>query len=284
MGKRKVLVTGAGGQLGGAICAEFSDEALIPLTHEDLDLVDHGNLLRAITAHNPVIIINCAGYNRVDDAENNAEMALAVNAFGVRSLARAATDVGAIFVHYSTDFVFDGVATVPYTEHDEASPRSVYGASKLIGEWFANDIMGTYILRVESLFGGVPARSSIDQIIDAVVSGREASVFMDRVVSPSYVHDVARATRSLIDMQAPVGLYHCVNTGHATWLHLAEEITRQLRSTTSLRPISVTNLSLPAVRPVFCALSNTKLAEAGFTMPSWQDALTRHLASRGQAS
>ena len=131
MGKRKVLVTGAGGQLGGAICAEFSDVALIPLTHEDLDLVDHSNLLRAITAHNPVIIINCAGYNRVDDAENNAEMALAVNAFGVRSLARAATDVGAIFVHYSTDFVFDGVATVPYTEHDEASPRSVYGALRV---------------------------------------------------------------------------------------------------------------------------------------------------------
>ena len=144
--------------------------------------------------------------------------------------------------------------------------------------------MGAYILRVESLFGGVPARSSIDQLIDAVVSGREADVFMDRVVSPSYVHDVARATRSLINTQAPVGLYHCVNTGHATWLHLAEEITRQLRSTTSLKPISVASLSLPAARPVFCALSNAKLADAGFTMPSWQDALARHLASRGQAS
>ena len=283
MGKRKVLVTGSGGQLGGAICAEFSAEALVPLTHAELDLVDHGNLLKVVTAHNPSIIINCAGYNRVDEAENNAEMALAVNAFGVRSLARAATDVGAIFVHYSTDFVFDGVATVPYTEQDEASPRNVYGTSKLIGEWFASDIMGAYILRVESLFGGTPARSSIDQITDAVANGREPNVFMDRVVSPSFVHDVARATRSLIDAQAPAGLYHCVNTGHTTWLHLAEEIKRQLRSTTSLRPISVASLSLPAVRPVFCALSNAKLAAAGFEMPSWQDALTRHLASRRQA-
>ena len=205
MGKRKGLVTGSGGQLGGAICAEFSAEALVPLTHAELDLVDHGNLLKGVTAHNPSIIINCAGYNRVDEAENNAEMALAVNAFGVRSLARAAPDVGAIFVHYRTDFVFDGVATVPYTEQDEASPRNVYGTSKLIGEWFASDIMGAYILRVESLFGGTPARSSIDQITDAVANGREPNVFMDRVVSPSFVHDVARATRSLSTRRRQLG-------------------------------------------------------------------------------
>ena len=280
MGKRKVLVTGSGGQLGGVICTEFEDEALVPLTHADLDLVDHDAVIEAVATHAPSIIINCAGYNRVDDAEGNAEAAFAVNAFGVRSLACAANNVGAVFVQYSTDFVFDGTATAPYTEQDEASPRSVYGASKLIGEWFASDVSRAYILRVESLFGGVPARSSIDQIIDAVESGREAHVFTDRVVSPSYAHDVAHATRSLIDAKAPAGLYHCVNAGHATWLQLAEEIARQLRSTSSLKPISATSLSLPAVRPVFCALSNAKLGAAGVTMPAWQDAVARYLASR----
>ena len=110
--------------------------------------------------------------------------ALAVNAFGVRSLARAATEVGATFVHYGSDFVFDGEATEPYTEDDTPNPRSVYGASKLLGEWFAADAPRAYVLRVESLFGGAPPRSSVDRIIDAVAKGEEAKVFSDRVVSP----------------------------------------------------------------------------------------------------
>ena len=280
MTQRKVLVTGAAGQLGGIICSLFSDGDVVPLTRADLDLTDHQAVLQTVARHDPGVIVNCAAYNRVDDAEDDATTALAVNAFGVRSIARAAEQAGAAFVHYGSDFVFDGKATAPYTEDDEANPRSVYGASKLIGEWFASDAPRAYVLRVESLFGGVPAKSSVDRIIDAVANGREARVFTDRVVSPSYVHDVAHATRALLEAEAPAGLYHCVNTGHASWLELAEEIVRLLRTEATLTPVSAASLSLRADRPAFCALSNAKLADAGVPMPSWQDAVARYLKAR----
>lgn len=282
MGKRRVLVTGASGQLGGVICAQFTGDDVIPMTHADLDLTDHRAVLQVVVEREPSIIINCAAYNRVDDAEHDAEAALAVNAFGVRSLARAATEVGATFVHYGSDFVFDGEATEPYTEDDTPNPRSVYGASKLLGEWFAADAPRAYVLRVESLFGGAPPRSSVDRIIDAVAKGEEAKVFSDRVVSPSYVEDVAAATKSLLESQAAPGTYHCVNSGHVTWLGLAEEIVRRINNhEATLRPVSVTTVSLPAARPTYCALSNAKLCGAGVGMPSWQDAVRRHLRSRG---
>ena len=285
MAKRRVLVTGAAGQLGGVICGEFSDDELIPLTHADLELTDHRAVIKTVAKHEPSIVINCAAYNKVDDAEHDSETALAVNAFGVRSLARVATEVGATFVHYSSDFVFDGEATDPYTEEDTPNPRSVYGASKLLGEWFAADAPKAYVLRVESLFGGSPPQSSVDRIIDAVVNGREAKVFSDRVVSPSYVVDVAAATRSLLESQAAPGTYHCVNAGHVTWLGLAEEIVRRINNpAATLRPVSVATVSLPAARPFFCALSNAKLSAAGAGMPSWQDGLGRHLRSRGSTA
>src|SRR5699024_10978075 len=113
-------------------------------------------------------------------AEEEPSSALAVNTFAVRSLARAATACGALLVHYSTDFVFSGEASIPYTEHDEPAPLSVYGQSKLLGEWFALDAPRALVLRVESLFGGPNAHSSIDRILEALVDGREVRAFADR--------------------------------------------------------------------------------------------------------
>ncbi len=280
MPQRKVLVTGAAGQLGGVICEEFGDDDVVPLTRADLDLTDHAAVVRTVQQQEPAVIINCAAYNRVDDAEDDALNALAVNAFGVRSLARAATDAGAALVHYSTDFVFDGEASTPYTEDDAPSPRSVYGVSKLLGEWFALDVPSGYVLRVESLFGGSSPRSSVDRIIDAIQGRREVRVFTDRTVSPSYVHDVARATRSLIELDAPPGLYHCVNSGHGTWWEVAEEIARQARVEPRLVPVALETAGLRAARPKYCALSNAGLAAVGVRLPTWQEALRRHLQSR----
>ncbi len=280
MPQRKVLVTGAAGQLGRVICEEFGDDDVVALTHADLDLTDHAAVVRTVQQHEPAVILNYAAYNRVDDAEDDAVNALAVNAFGVRSLARAATDAGAALVHYSTDFVFDGKASTPYTEQATPSPRSVYGASKLLGEWFALDAPSGYVLRVESLFGGSPARSSVDRIIDAILDRREVRVFADRTVSPSYVHDVARATRSLIESNAAPGLYHCVNSGHGTWREVAEEIARQVGVEPRLASVTLEAARLRAARPTYCALSNARLAAVGVRLPTWQDAVRRHLQSR----
>jgi dTDP-4-dehydrorhamnose reductase len=277
----RLLVTGAAGQLAGAILERFSDRAeILACTRGELDITNAIAVAERVAAFQPHVIVNCSAYNHVDRAEDDPVAAIDVNAIGVRTLGRAAASVGATLVHYSTDFVFDGRATRPYTEDDEPRPESVYGASKLLGEWFAREAPRAFVLRVESLFGGRVAKSSIDRIIDALLDGREARAFSDRTVSPSYVVDVAAATQALLEHGEP-GLYHCVNGGFATWYDVAREIARRLGVDGPVVPISVKDLALAAPRPQFAALSNAKLERAGVRMPSWQDALARHLITRG---
>jgi len=279
---KRILVTGAAGQLGSVMVDFLSrDHDVVALVRADLDVADHHAVMDRVVTTRPDVIVNCAAYNRVDAAEADPMPALNANAFGVRSLARAATAVNATLVHYSTDFVFDGAASRPYGEDDAPNPKSAYAASKLMGEWFALEAPRAYVLRVESLFGGSAAKSSVDRIAEAMIDGREARVFRDRTVSPSYVIDVAAATKALLDRHASPGLYHCVNTGSCTWHELALEIARLLgcQQDARLLPLSVAEVALPASRPQFAALSNAKLS-AVVPMPSWQDALARYLRAR----
>jgi len=235
-----------------------------------------------VAAAQPAVVINCAAFNDVDGAERQPLDALAVNAMAVRSLARASEVAGATLVHYSTDFVFDGRGSAPYDEEAPPAPISVYAASKLLGEWFALDARGAFVLRVESLFGSPPGwtgrRGTFDTIVSGLREGRDVRVFTDRVVSPSYVPDIAAATRHLVDAGAPPGLYHCVNSGQATWHDVALEAATRLGVAPKLVAMTIDQVPLPAARPRFCALANGKLARAGFAMPSWQDAVARWLA------
>jgi dTDP-4-dehydrorhamnose reductase len=275
-----VVVTGAAGQLGGATVRRLSSLAnVLALTRADVDLTDHDRVMAVVTGGRPDVVINCSAWNAVDQAEDDPLKALAVNAFAVQSLARAAAASNAVFVHYSTDFVFDGLAEQPYVETDPTHPRSVYGQSKLVGEWLACEAPTAYVLRVESLFGGPAARSSVDKIIAALRAGQETPVFVDRTVTPSYVEDVAAATWALVTSHAPGGVYHVVNSRTTTWYELGREIARLLGCPARLRPVKVTDVPLRAPRPQYCALSNAKLASAGFQMPSWQDAIGRYLKS-----
>jgi dTDP-4-dehydrorhamnose reductase len=279
-----VFVVGAGGRLGAAIVQQFGDRKVISHTRASLDITDHAAVMNAVQAAVPAVIVNCAAFNRVDEAEDRPLDAFAINALAVRTLARAAEAVDAVFVHYGSDFVFDGDAVEPYDENARPSPRSTYGLSKLLGEWLALDAPRGLVLRVESLFGSAPGwqgrPGSLDQIVNALEEGRTARVFTDRVVSPSYVDDVARATKHLIDAAAEPGLYHCVSSGFATWREVAEEAARLLAVAPRLHPITLDSCGLKAQRPRFCALANRKLAAAGFPMPSWQDALGRWLSAR----
>jgi dTDP-4-dehydrorhamnose reductase len=279
----KVLVIGAAGQLGRATTLALAPRhEVIAWTRQDVDLCDTPALIARLTAARPDAILNCAAYTNVDAAEDDALGALQVNAMAVRAMAEAAEPIGATLVHYSSDFVFDGQASQPYVETDRARPRSAYGASKLLGEWFAQQVPSHYVLRVESLFGGPYTRSSIDRIIASIERGDEARVFVDRIVTPSYVEDVVEATERLLERRAPVGLYHCVNSGVTNWLALAEEIARLIgKSDARLVPVRVADVKLRASRPQYCALANDKLASAiGRALPSWQDAIARHLALR----
>jgi dTDP-4-dehydrorhamnose reductase len=256
----------------------LSHEAtVVGLTRRELDLTNHAAVAAAIARERPAVILNCAAYNAVDQAEDAVADALAVNAFVPQSLARAARAVDATLVHYSTDFVFDGHASRPYTELDAPNPQSVYGQSKLMGEWLATDAPRAYILRVESLFGGPAARSSIDRIIASLRSGEPARVFVDRVVTPSFVDDVVDATWYLLKREAEPGLYHVVNTGETTWHALAEQVARLLGTAPNLVPVKVADVPMRATRPQYCAPSTARLASAGVSMPAWQDALGRYI-------
>jgi len=274
----KILVVGAAGQLGTAIADRFASRAnVIRATRADVDLSATKAVEQFVAGHAPDALINCAAYNNVDGAEDHPVDALTVNATAVRALARGASACGATFVHYGTDFVFDGLANRPYVEEDEPAPQSVYGASKLLGEWLAADVARHYVLRVESLFGGSARRSTVDRIADAIRSGQPSRVFVDRAVTASFVNDVADATWHLLDANVPAGLYHCVNSGVATWHDLAQEIARILGVEAQLVPVKVADVPMKAKRPQYAALSNAKLARAGFEMPAWQDALRRYL-------
>jgi dTDP-4-dehydrorhamnose reductase len=252
----------------GVVCA---------MTRSELDITRDAEVARVFRDTRPDVVVNCSAYNHVDQAEDRASQALDVNAFGVLTLARAARATGAVLVHYSTDFVFDGETSRPYTESDPPSPQSNYGRSKLLGEWFAADAPSHYVLRVESLFGGRLAKSSIDRILDAIRQGHPARVFVDRTVTPSYVVDVAEATVKILQSRPAPGLYHCVNSGTTTWLGVAEEAARLLSLRPRLVPVEMASIPFPAKRPRYCALSNEKLREAGIHMPDWRNALARYV-------
>ena len=282
-----ILVTGAEGRLGSTLAAVLgARHRVVARGRAGLDITQAAEVAAAVRSVAPDVIVNCAACNDVDGAEDDPVAAFEVNAFAVRTLARAARDAGAALVHYSTDFVFDGLAAAPYAEEDAANPQSVYAMSKLVGEWFARDAQG-YVLRVASLFGGgrpgVRA-SSLDRMADAILAGREVQAFADRTVSPGYVPDVAAATAALLAAAPPAGVYHCVGSGRATWLEVATELARRLDREARIVPVAAADRPQRARRPAFAALSNAKLARAGIELPTWTDALGRFAAELASGS
>ena len=276
----RILLTGGSGQLGTALRRALSDAGeLRAPSRAKLDVTDAARVRDAVLSFSPDAVVNATGFNDVDGAEDRPFEALALNALAVRALARAADESAAVLVHYGTDFVFDGEASRPYVETDEPRPRSVYGISKLAGEDYALGARRAYVLRVESLFGGPRAKSTVDRIAAALSRGEPVRAFSDRVVTPSHVDDVAAATAALLASRPAHGLYHCVASGETTWLSLARELERLLGRSSLVTPVTTREVPLRAARPRYCALSNAKLRSAGFGMPSWQNALERYIGT-----
>jgi dTDP-4-dehydrorhamnose reductase len=284
--RQRVVVVGAAGRLGGRLCRDLESAGrdVVALSRVDLDVTDAAAVARVIGGCEPHGVINCSAYNAVDAAETAAADAFAVNALAPGVLARAAAASGALFVHYGTDFVFDGYSRKPYVESDPANPLSAYGSSKLAGEVEVRRSIGRhYILRVASLFGGTGVRDhrpTIDAIADLCASGKTVRALVDRTVSPSHVSDVSRATCELLDGAAEYGTYHIVSSGDPTWYDLACHVAASLGVSTRIEPLTSAELKTVARRPQYCALSNAKLRAAGVTMPDWRSAVSDHLRSR----
>ena len=267
--------------VGGALASQFAGPDLAAFNHQELDITDFAAVERSFQKTKPQIVLNAAAFTRVDDCERLRETAFLVNAQAPAHLAELSKKYNSFLVHFSTDYIFDGNSDRPYLEDDAPNPRGAYAASKLVGDWFALEAPRSWILRVESLFGkpaaGGKRLGSLGAILEGIRTGAEVPVFTDRTVSPSYTADVARTTRELLERGTAPGLYHCVNSGAATWAEVATEAARLLGLPLRMKPVTLESAGLKARRPRYCALSNAKLASSGIQMPTWQDALTRHL-------
>jgi len=192
-------------------------------------------------------------------------------------------DAGAVFVHYSSEFVYDGTLDRPYTEDDEPAPQSVYGATKLVGERYAAAAPRHYVLRLSSLYGGHTGRTNVDYFLRQVLAGLPVTAYADRTVSPSYVPDVVEATRGLIGAGAPFGLYNCGSADWCTWADIAGRVLAACGRPDLLEAVPFANTPGRAARPQHCAMSSARLAAAAGPPRTWRAALDDYLAGRATA-
>ena len=283
----RVLITGAGGQLSADLARAFGDAGheTVGLRREDLDIADEAAVSARLDEVRPDAILNTAAYNRVDDAERAVDAAFAANAFGPRALARAAAELDALLVHYSTDYVVEGTKRAPYGEDDAPLPLSVYAASKLGGEYFVRAAAPRhYVLRVCGLFGpagrGTRHGNFVETMLRVAASGRPLRVVANQVMAPTATADVAAATLGLLDRQAPYGLYHCTAAGETSWYDYARAIFELAGVPADLTPTTAAQYGAAARRPDYSVLDNAKLKAAGVARPRhWRDALAAYLAA-----
>jgi dTDP-4-dehydrorhamnose reductase len=276
----RYLVTGATGMLGSDLVATLADREVTALGRADLDITDLDAVRAAVTGHD--VVLNAAGFTRVDDAETNEDAALAVNGTGAGNLARAAAETGALLVQYSTDYVFDGSATTPYPENAPVAPVTAYGRTKAEGERLALEYApgATYILRTAWLYGKNGPNFAATML--GMAADRDTvSVITDQVGQPTWTRDLAAKTVELLDATAPVGIYHATNSGRASWFEFA----RAIFETAGLDPERVlptdsSEYVRPAQRPAFSVLGHGGWAAAGLSpMRPWRDALTAAFAA-----
>ncbi|HOV80036.1 MAG TPA: dTDP-4-dehydrorhamnose reductase [Bacillota bacterium] len=277
----RVMVTGAAGMLGRAVTAEYAGRKaeVIALGRHELDVTDLGRARRVIGAHRPDIVVNCAAYTNVDGAETEIRRAFLCNGLGARNLAVACRETGAVLVHISTDYVFDGKKSGPYGIYDDPRPLNVYGSSKLWGERALALIEGRYYLVRTSWLFGPGGNNFVTTLLRLVQGGGEVRVVNDQTGSPTYTLDLARAVADLT-LTGCCGIYHVTNQGNTTWYGFAEEILKKSDLRIVLTPCSTEETGRPARRPQNSVLDPFPLEETvGYLLPAWQDALARYMDS-----
>lgn len=284
--KMKLLVTGAGGQLGCDVlrrCVEIGIEA-IGTTRDDLDITDELSVRQYVKGCRPDGVIHCAAYTAVDKAEEEREACFAVNVLGTRNVAAACAETGAKLLYLSTDYVFDGSGELPWKPEDRPRPVNCYGTSKYQGELEIQKALETcFIVRISWVFGrngGNFVKTMLRLAAKAGQEGRSCrvNVVADQIGSPTYTRDLAVLLCEMIATDR-YGIYHVSNEGECSWAGFAEEIFRQAGVTAEVNPISTAEYPTPARRPKNSRMDKTKLEEQGFErLPQWRDALGRFLA------
>jgi dTDP-4-dehydrorhamnose reductase len=281
----RILLTGHLGQLATDFKQVLAGDDLILTEREDLRLEDASAVMEFVTRSAPELVINCAAYNRVDEAEDRPEDAFAANVFGVRNLALAARAAGAPMVHFSTDYVFDGLGRTPYTEDELPCPRSVYGVSKLAGELMLQSTWEKhYICRVCGLYGYAGSRDKGSNFVETVIArareGKPLRIVDDQVLTPTPTLDVAEAVRGLI-ATGRHGLYHMTSAGECSWFEFAKAIFEDLGFPVDLTAVSSDAFPTKARRPRYSVLDNRNLRAIGLPdLSPWREGLRRYLKGR----
>jgi dTDP-4-dehydrorhamnose reductase len=280
-----VAVFGSGGQLGRDLCPLLADA--ITLTRADADLIDPVAVAGLLRQLRPAVVVNCAAYNFVDKAEAEPEAAFAVNAWAVRGLATACRDIGAKLVHVSSDYVFglDADRSLPLSEDDLPGPVSVYGLSKLAGEYLVRSITPNHlVVRTCGLYGvwgsGGKGGNFVETMLRLAGQGKPLRVVNDQRCTPSYTRDVAAAIAELIRRDA-TGVVHVTNGGDCTWHEFAATIFRLSGVSVDPQPTTSQEYRAAARRPTYSVLRCNTLPGFGVTpLRPWQDALAAYLAER----
>jgi dTDP-4-dehydrorhamnose reductase len=282
----KILILGAKGSLGQTFLALYKDPTSLGLRRagqeifawdrEELDITDEKLIIERITELAPELIINCAAYNAVDKAEEERELAEAINGYAVGFIAKVANKIGATMVHFSSNYVFDGTNQQGYNEDDAPSPKSAYAKSKFLGETeLAENTDKFYLIRTAWLYGKAGVKPSFVEIMLKLANqGKEITAIDDEFASPTFVVDLAQATRALIEERKPFGVYHLTNSGEASWCEWAKEIFTIKGITANLTAIKRDEFSRLAARPQYGILNNTKFIE----LRPWTEAFREYLS------
>lgn len=273
-----ILILGANGALGSELTKLLSKHKPETFDHEDLDITNEAAVSAKIAELKPEVIINCAAYNDVDKAEDERSMAENINGYAVGFVAKAANSVGALMVHFSSNYVFDGQKNDGYREDDVPNPQSSYGKYKLMGEIeLQKNTEKFYLVRTAWLYGAdqqkTGKKSFPEKMLELARVDQSIDLIEDEFGNPTYVPDLALAVKQLVESGKPFGIYHLVNTGVASWYDWAKEVFTIKDIKAKLAPVSASSFERKAQRPKNGGLLNTKFPE----LRPWTEALKDYL-------
>jgi len=269
----KIAIIGQG-QLGSEFLSQLPSETTAGFSRPVVDITNP-DTFGPIIAYRPNLIINCAAYTAVDQSESEPELAMRVNGDAPGKLARLAEQLDALFVHVSTDYVFDGKQHEMYTESHQTHPINVYGQSKLQGEVAVQSVGGRFIIARTAWLYGQQGPNFILTMLRLGKEKSEVRVVTDQHGSPTYTKDLADQIMGVVN-SGREGLFHCVNSGRASKFSLVKELYKQVGLKTTIRPVRSSEFPTPATRPVSTILSPAKTAELTDVRP-WQEGLADYL-------